>query len=77
MNDYNLIYTRKSDQKIFHVKRIDNSEYSLKDPITGEKEKITSHFLKKQYECVTKFSEEARKKKLDFSFLQVREKQLA
>ena len=77
MNDYNLIYLRKDDKKIFHVRRIDNGEYSVKDPMTGEKQKVTTHFFKKKYECVSKFSNEARKKKLDFLFLQPQQKQMA
>lgn len=81
MNNHNLIYIRKEDKKIVHMMRIDNGSYSVKDPITGEKEKITAHFVRKKYECVSKFSKLARKKKLDYfgcvRSLQTQEKQLA
>ena len=81
MNEHNLVYIRKEDGKIFHVRRLACNEYSMKDPITGEKETITAHFLKKKYECVSSFSDSAKKKMLDFSFarpsLHKQEKQLA
>lgn len=77
MNAHDLIYMRKIDKKIFHVMRIDNSGYSVKDPMTGEKEIVSSHFMRKRYDCVSKFSKLAKKKMLDFSFVQIQQKQMA
>lgn len=77
MDTHDLIWVRKNDQKVFHVRRIDNSSYSVKDPMTGEKDIVSSHFMRKQYDCVSKFSKNAKKKMLDFSFLQTQQKQMA
>lgn len=60
---YDLIYIRKNDSRIFHVRRIILGHYSLRDPMTGEKFKATRHELTRDYEYQDKLSKESVRKR--------------
>ena len=65
MNDeiFDLIYIRKNDSRIYHGKRIIMGHYSLRDPMTGEKLRITKHALFRDYEFQEKLSKESVRKR--------------
>lgn len=60
MNDgFDLIYTRKYDNRIFHVKRLLLGEYKIRDPMLPETErKISRHELRRDFEYQRKVSSE-------------------
>ena len=58
VDDHNLRYTRNEDGKLFHVKRLVEGEYSIKDPETGEKFRLTRKRLRNSYSTVKKNAQE-------------------
>lgn len=49
-SEYNLVYVDKKTNEILHAKRIIPGHYSLINPITGDKKRITRAKLIKNYE---------------------------
>lgn len=48
-SDYNLVYTRKSDNRIFRGRRVTCGLYKIIDSISGEKMDATKHQLQKDF----------------------------
>ena len=63
MNDFDLIYVRKSDKKIFFVKKIIHGVYKKMDPMTGETESVTKYALSNNYEYQSKVSNKSVRQK--------------
>jgi hypothetical protein len=51
MREFDLVYLRKSDNRIFHVKRLLFGEYKIREPMDPSTEKKISRYeLRKDYE---------------------------
>lgn len=60
---FDLIYTRKSDNRIYHVKKIIHGVYKKRDPLTGETESVTKYALSNHYEYQSKISNKSVRQK--------------
>lgn len=59
MSEFDLIYIEKATKKIWHVQRVTPTDYRLRDPITGETERVSRYEIKKNYEFQERISMES------------------
>lgn len=58
MSEFDLVYIHKETKKIWHVQRVTPQDYRLKDPITGETERVSRYDIKKNFEFQKRVSME-------------------
>lgn len=58
MSEFDLIYIEKTTNKIWHVQRVTPQDYRLRDPITGETERVSRYEIKTRFEFQSKISME-------------------
>jgi hypothetical protein len=58
MSEFDLIYIETATKKIWHVQRVTPQDYRLRDPITGETERVSRYEIKTRFEFQSKISME-------------------